>query len=56
MQIIDERNHGVLLYLDWSNASNYATTREKFGTVAIHSPQLAKAINSIELNKDISEY
>jgi hypothetical protein len=56
LQIIVERNHGVLLYQDWSNASDYATTREKFGTVAIHSPQLAKAINSIELNKDLLEY
>ncbi len=56
LQIIVEHNHGVLLYPDWSNTSNYATTREKFGTVAIHSPQLAKAINSIELNKDILDY
>jgi hypothetical protein len=56
LQIIVEHNHVVLLYPDWSNASNYATTREKFRTVAIHSPQLAEAINSIELNKDISEY
>jgi len=39
-----------------ANASDCATTREKFGTVAIHSPQLAEAINNIELNKDISEY
>ncbi len=56
LQIIVERNHAVLLYPDWSNASNYATTQENFGTEAIHSLQLAKAINSIELNKDISEY
>ncbi len=27
LQIIVERNHGVLLYPDWSNASNYATTQ-----------------------------
>ena len=39
-----------------ANASDYATTPEKFGTVAIHSPQLAEAINNIELNMDISEY
>jgi hypothetical protein len=56
LQIIVERNHRVLLYPDWSNASNYAMTQEKFGTVAIHSPQLTKAVNSIELNKDILEY
>jgi hypothetical protein len=56
LQTIVERNHGVLLYPDWSNASDYTMTREKFGTVAIHSPQLAEAINNIELNKDTSEY
>jgi hypothetical protein len=33
LQIIVERNHGVLLYPDWSNASDYETTCERFGTV-----------------------
>jgi hypothetical protein len=56
LQIIVERNHGVLLYPDWSNASDYVITREKFGTVAIHSPQLADAINNIELKEEVSEY
>ena len=55
LQIIVERNHGVLLYPDWSNASDYVITREKFGTVPIHSPQLADAINNIELKKEVSE-
>jgi hypothetical protein len=31
-------------------------TQEKFGTVTIHTPQLAEAIKNIDLNKDISEY
>ena len=56
LQIIVKRNHGVLLYPDWSNASDYVITREKFGTVAIHSPQLADAINNIELKEEVSEY
>ncbi len=37
LQSIVEHNHGVLLYPDWSNASDYETMREHFGTVAIHS-------------------
>jgi hypothetical protein len=56
LQIIVERNHGVLLYPDWSNASDYETTRERFGTVAIHSQELADAINNIELDQELSKY
>jgi hypothetical protein len=55
-QIIVERNHGVLLYPDWSNASDYETTRERFGTVTIHSQELAEAINNIELDQELSKY
>jgi hypothetical protein len=56
LQIIVERNHGVLLYPDWSNASDYETTCERFGTVAIHSQELAEAIQNIELDKELSTY
>ena len=56
LQIIVERNHGVLLYPDWSNASDYATTPEHFGTVAIHSPELADAIADIKLEKQSPKY
>ncbi len=56
LQIIVERNHGVLLYPDWSNASDYKATREHFGTVAIHSQELADAINNIELGQELSKY
>ena len=56
LQLIVERNHGVLLYPDWSNASDYETTREHFRTVAIHSQELADAINNIELDQEISKY
>ncbi len=56
MQIIVERNHGLLLYHDWSNASNYKATCEHFGMVAIHSQELADAINNIELGQELSKY
>jgi hypothetical protein len=56
LQIIVERNHGVLLYPDWSNASNYKAKREHFGRVAIHSQELADAINNIELGQELSKY
>ncbi len=44
------------LYPDWSNSSNYATTREHFGTLTINSPELADAINNIKPEKEISKY
>ncbi len=56
LQIIVKRNHELLLYPDWLSASNYATTRENFGTVAIHPPELADAIKNIKLEKEISKY
>jgi hypothetical protein len=46
----------VLLYPDWSNASDYETTHERFGTVTIHSQELAEAINNIELDQELSKY
>jgi hypothetical protein len=56
LQIIVELNHGVRLYPDWSNASDYKTTRDFFETVAIHSQDLADAINNIDLNQELSKY
>ncbi len=46
----------MLLYPDWSNASDYETTCEHFGTVAIYSQELADAIQNIELDKELSNY
>ena len=37
LQLLVEKNHGILLYPDWSNASDYKDTSESFGTVALHS-------------------
>jgi hypothetical protein len=56
LQIIVKRNHGVLLYPDWSNASNYKATCEHFEMVAIHSQELADDINNIELGQKLSKY
>jgi hypothetical protein len=56
LEIIVESNHGVLLYPDWSNASDYKTTRQRFGMVAIHSQELTDAMNNIELDQELSKY
>ena len=49
LQLLVERNHGVLIFPDWSNTSDYISTLEHFGTVALHSVELADAIKAIEL-------
>lgn len=48
LQILVDENHNVLLYPDWSNASDYKSTLEHFGTVPIHSKELGEAINQIK--------
>ena len=49
LQSIVERNHGVLLFPEWSNASDFRTTPERFGTVALHSEDLAVAMTAIDM-------
>ena len=50
-QLLVEANHGgMLVYPEWSNATDFEATREKFGTVALHSPRLGDAIEAIEVN------
>jgi hypothetical protein len=39
----------VLIFPDWSNTNDYISTPEHFGTVALHSVELAEAIKAIEL-------
>ena len=48
-QLLVERNHNVMLYPEWSNTSDFCATPECFGTVPLHSAQLAAAIADIEL-------
>ena len=50
LQLLVERNHGVLLYPDWSNTSDYQTTTESFGTVSLHSRALGEAIDKIDVD------
>ena len=38
------QNHGVVLFKDWSNASDYLETNERFDTVAIHNSELHEAL------------
>jgi hypothetical protein len=49
-QRLVEHNHNSVLYPDWSNASDYKSTPESFGTVPILSPALASAINAIQVD------
>jgi hypothetical protein len=56
LQKLVERNHGILIYPNWSNASDYEPTGELFGTVPVHSAQLAAAIDNIKLSKPLSQF
>jgi hypothetical protein len=56
LQKLIQHNHGVIYYPDWSNASDHVPTGETFGTVPIHSAELAAAIEGITLPKPLSEY
>ena len=38
------KNHGTLLYPDWSNASDFRDTEESFGAVALHNRPLHDAV------------
>jgi hypothetical protein len=49
LQVLVERNHGVLLHPEWTNASDYRDTPESFGTVSLHSEEIAAAIDAIVL-------
>lgn len=50
LQLLVEANHGVLLYPNWSNTSNFKPTAEGFGTVPLHSAQLGAAIEAINVD------
>jgi hypothetical protein len=46
LQILVEKNHGVLLFPRWINASDFRDTDESFVTVAIHSEELDMALKA----------
>jgi hypothetical protein len=55
LQLLVEKNHGILLYPDWSNASDYKETAESFDTVALHSQELHEAVASIKLDENVAK-
>ena len=46
LQILVEKNHGILLYPTWINAADWRDTNESFVTVAIHSEALHEALRA----------
>lgn len=53
LQLLVESNFGVLLYSSWSNSSDFKSTPESLGTVALHYKDLSDAVN--ELNLDMKK-
>ena len=51
LQLLVLSNHGRVLYPDWSNASDFVETPERFDTVAIHDTKLHEALNEQWENK-----
>jgi hypothetical protein len=47
IQLLVEKNHGVLLFPDWTNGSDYIDTPESFGTIALHNEELDAAVSAI---------
>ena len=53
LQLLIERNHGVDVYPGWSNTKDFEPTTETFGTVPLHSPELAEAMAQIEVAAEV---
>jgi hypothetical protein len=52
--LLIEKNHSILLYPDWSNASSYKETAESFGTVALQSQELHEALEEEEIADNVT--
>jgi hypothetical protein len=48
-----EQNHNVHLHPSWPNTADYSDTKERFGTVAIHSDELREALKMIKISPDV---
>jgi hypothetical protein len=48
-QLLVKRKHDVLLYPDWSDASNCKETAKSFVTGGLHSQELHEALEEVEL-------
>jgi hypothetical protein len=44
LQILVEKNHGILLFPSWINASDYCDSAKSFVTIAMHSEELDTAL------------
>jgi len=44
IQRLNIKNHSVIVYPGWSNASDFADTPERFGTIPIHDKELDKKL------------
>ena len=53
LQNIVEQKHNILLYPNWVNSSDFATTNETFGFVGLASNELKGRINSLNLPDDL---
>ena len=54
LQLLVDLNHNLLLYPTWANTADYAPTKERFGTVPIHSKELGEAFNTIKLEPGVA--
>lgn len=52
LQLLVELNHGMLLYPEWVNTSDYKQTEERFGTIRLHSDALGDAIAAIPVSRE----
>ncbi len=55
LQNLLEHNHGKRLYDDWISASDFQKTPESFNMVALHSKELADALNEVKLQEGVKE-
>jgi hypothetical protein len=56
IQLVLEKNQGVLVYPDWSNVSDYKETYKSFGMVALHSLELHEALGEVEIAEDVTAH
>lgn len=53
IQNLVEQNHSILVYPNWSNASDMRQTKESLGTVPLHNKTLEEEMASITLSDDV---
>jgi hypothetical protein len=53
LQLLVEKNHGMMLFPYWVNASDYKDTDESFDLVALQSSELHEAVINIDLDPKV---